>query len=97
MGLKKNKYSCVKEQIVLRIQNGIYPQGSVIPKEFELMSEFGVSRNTVRQALQELESEGCLQRRRRWGTIVCTPSGIHSRKIALFLYECFRSAQLCDD
>ena len=47
----------VVEQIRLKIIAGEYPGGSALP-EASLASEYGVSRGSVRTALQTLESEG---------------------------------------
>ncbi len=41
-----------------------------MPTEAEMKEEYGLSRATVRQALEELESEGYIERKRRFGTIV---------------------------
>lgn len=46
--------------------------GDAFPPERELASRFGVARETVRQALQELLVEGRIERRGR-GTVVSTP------------------------
>ncbi|MFF2731166.1 GntR family transcriptional regulator [Streptomyces sp. NPDC058008] len=47
--------------------------GEVLPNERELASRFGVARATLRQALEQLELEGRLQRRRGVGTTVAPP------------------------
>lgn len=47
--------------------------GSPIPPERSLAAEFGTSRTTVRQALQELVVEGRLERRQGKGTFVAHP------------------------
>jgi GntR family transcriptional regulator len=53
-----------------RILDGIYQPGERIGTEAEMCREFGVSRITVRQALDELERENLLRRRRGVGTFV---------------------------
>ena len=83
----KPKYLILKEQIVHRIREGGYPPGKLIPSEAEFSAEFTISRNTVRQALKELETEGYLFRKRGKGTIVTETNSSTSRKIALFLYD----------
>lgn len=47
--------------------------GEILPNERELASRFGVARATLRQALEQLELEGRLQRRRGVGTTVAPP------------------------
>ncbi|MFF3765428.1 GntR family transcriptional regulator [Streptomyces sp. NPDC001922] len=47
--------------------------GEVLPNERELAARFGVARATLRQALEQLELDGRLQRRRGVGTTVAPP------------------------
>ncbi|NEC10815.1 GntR family transcriptional regulator [Streptomyces sp. SID8014] len=47
--------------------------GQVLPNERDLAARFGVARATLRQALEQLELEGRLQRRRGVGTTVAPP------------------------
>jgi GntR family transcriptional regulator len=44
-----------------RLDLSIYPGGSRLPTEADLMTEFGVSRTTVRNALLNLQNEGRLR------------------------------------
>ena len=53
-----------------RIDSGEYPAGTRMPAELDLADEFGVSRITVRQAMNKLMAEGRIERRRGFGTIV---------------------------
>jgi GntR family transcriptional regulator len=53
-----------------QIAAGAFPQR--LPTEHELMSSFGVSRHTVREALRGLHSSGLLERQRGLGTFVAT-------------------------
>ncbi len=47
--------------------------GQILPNERALAARFGVARATLRQALEQLELEGRLQRRRGVGTTVAPP------------------------
>ena len=55
------------------IVQGIYKPGGRLPSEPELIRQYGVSRITVRQALDELEAEGRVVRRHGKGTYVAEP------------------------
>lgn len=53
-----------------RIEKSYYKVGDIMPTEMQLMEEFGVSRITVRQAMDKLLSENKISRKRGKGTIV---------------------------
>ena len=61
------------EYIRSRILSGQYPLGSQIPTENELAALLGISRPTVRQALDSLSNEGYLQRIKGKGDF-CDPA-----------------------
>ena|SRR3989442_62519 len=67
-----------------RIFNGTYKPSDRIPGEAELIKEFGVSRMTVRQALDHLADEGLIFRRQGVGTMV--REDFHPRPLALTGY-----------
>lgn len=77
MADKVLKYSAVKRAISDRIASEQYPLNSMIPSERELIETFGVSRITVRKALDELVAEGYLYRIQGKGTYVKSDEAPH--------------------
>lgn len=67
------RYLEIHDDILDKIRSGAYPEGELIPPEVDLAESYGVSRPTVRQALQTLADEGYVERRRRRGTVVRQP------------------------
>ncbi|MBE3560299.1 MAG: GntR family transcriptional regulator [Ktedonobacteraceae bacterium] len=63
-------YHQLKLALQSEIEQGIYQAGARLPSEAELTRQYGVSRITVRQALDELEAEGLIVRRHGKGTYV---------------------------
>ena len=63
-------YDQLKQIIKDSILQGIYKQGERLPNEAELCEIYGVSRITVRRAIQELTEEGLLERKQGKGTFV---------------------------
>ena len=53
-----------------QIEQGVYTVDQQLPSESQLGERFGVSRITVRRALQTLESEGLIYRRQGLGSFV---------------------------
>ena len=56
------------------ISSGALAIGDLLPSEAELCRALNVSRNTVRQAIGELEDEGLVVRKRGKGTFVADPN-----------------------
>ena len=61
----------VSDQLEKLISSGAYKVGDKIPTEPELVELFGVSRNTIREAIQSLTWAGLLQVKQGDGTYVC--------------------------
>ena len=59
----------IRNLLIRRISDGFLP-GDRFPTEHAICDEFGVSRETVREALHGLESEGLIARYRGKGTFV---------------------------
>lgn len=70
------------EQITAWIRAGIdageWPADARLPSENELRDLFGVSRVTVRRALQTLEADGLIYRRHGLGSFVCARQAAQS-------------------
>lgn len=67
-------YYQLKEQLALLIRNDTFPIGSQLPPETAISAQLGISRGTVRQAINALAAEGRLKRVRGRGTFVTEPA-----------------------
>ena len=85
-------YAQLMKQIRQDIHRGLYPVGSRIPPEHELEMNYGVSRVTVRRALQELTGQGLLERKQGKGTFVAAPRIQHRDRSFAGFYESCREA-----
>ena len=83
----KFKYQDLKQHLLNQIRSGTVSNGQKIESEPVLSRTFGLSRNTVRQAISELENEGVLYRLQGKGTFVRNTVPVKSRKIALLIYD----------
>jgi len=63
-------YVQIRETLRNKVSKGAYLVGEKLPPEVELSKEFGVSRMTVRRAIEELVQEGILLRKWGEGTFV---------------------------
>ncbi|MBO0664414.1 GntR family transcriptional regulator [Jiella sp. MQZ9-1] len=66
-------YRQVRDMLVQRLIDGAWTPGSMIPSEFQLAAELGVSQGTVRKALDAMTAEHLLVRRQGRGTFVALP------------------------
>ena len=64
------KYKIIYDQIVKFILTDVWPVGSNMKSENELIKLFGVSRLTIRNVLNILENEGRIQRSRGKATLI---------------------------
>ncbi|WP_263352841.1 phosphonate metabolism transcriptional regulator PhnF [Acidicapsa acidisoli] len=70
-------YGKVEEVLASEIARGDYQAGDRLPSEDELLARFGVSRITVRRAVQNLTQRGIVEIRRGLGTFVLAPRFSH--------------------
>ena len=66
-------YAQIKDHLRERILDGTYAPHAQMPSESDMMASFGVSRITVRQALNDLQNEGLIFRVHGKGTFVSKP------------------------
>lgn len=73
-GLKRDdplpKYRRIEQDLRDRVVSGLWRQGDQLPSESELCEHYGVSRITIRRAIQELAIEGYLYSISGKGTFV---------------------------
>lgn len=55
---KNTKYMALYLELKGKIESGKYLIGSLLPTEKQMMERYGVSRNTVRRAISQLEMDG---------------------------------------
>ena len=79
-------YRRIQSDIADRIARGELPPGAQVETEQELMSRYGVSRATVRQALAGLLASGILEIQRGRGTFV-RPSALEHRLGGFYSYS----------
>ena len=79
-------YAKVREQLVERIRSGVWKPGQLIPNEFEIAAEFGVSQGTARKAISALAAERLVMRQQGRGTFVVehTPAHVLFRFFNMF-------------
>ncbi len=66
----------MREALRARILDGTYLPEQQLPSEHEMTAAFGVSRITVRQALNDLQNEGLIYRLHGKGTFVSRPRAV---------------------
>ena len=74
----ETRYGKLADSLIKRIKQGFWGIGDYLPSENNLAVEFEVSRPTVRRALQNLEENGFISRRRGDGTRVLTDKPTNS-------------------
>jgi DNA-binding FadR family transcriptional regulator len=89
MSLTSPRRSALADQVISelrrQITSGVWPVGTRIPTEPELVEQLGVARNTVREAIRALAHNGLLDIRQGSGTYVAATSelaGVMHRRFA---------------
>ena len=90
-----NAYAAVYDKLRSQIFSGQLKPGNILPSENQLCGEFGVSRETVRKGLKQMEMEQLIYSRPKVGYFVSTPN--HSTYTLKFSDEFDNYAtQYCD-
>ena len=79
-----SKYSVIAEKLKEEIKAGAYAKSGKLPTEYDLVSRFGVSRQTVRQAISSLKAEGIVYQVQGSGTFVSKDSHADRRVESAF-------------
>lgn len=90
------RYLQIRNILMRRFNNGFAP-GDRFPSEYQLCTEFGVSRETVREALRGLERDGLIARHRGKGTFVVRLPDTAQDKRLTGLVEDFTELKLDTD
>jgi len=69
-GNTRGRVEAVMRQMETALLDGTWPAGARLPAERELAAQYGVARNTVREAIQRLAARGLLQSRHGTGVFV---------------------------
>lgn len=73
---KKNdtRYNKIEEDLRHRLLNGDFPEHSALPGELHLCEEYGVSRKTIRKALENLRTQHFISKEKGRGNFVIPAS-----------------------
>ena len=80
-------YARVKQFLKDGLQQGVWPPGTLMPSEAELVAQFGVSRMTITRALNELRAEGLVERVQGVGTFAAHLGPVSSSLTLRDLHE----------
>lgn len=81
----------VYEQLLKMMLNGTFPGGSWLPSEPKLAAQLGVSRMTLRQALELLQEDGLIQKHHGKGNFVMRHGAKQHRSLDFLghpVYQC---------
>lgn len=86
-------YHQMEQHLLTRLRDGDFAAGAALPSEEQLCHAYGVSRITVRKALESLTMQGAIIRRRGIGSFAADRiPGVHSIRLSGSLDEFLRSA-----
>ena len=76
-----SKYSVIADKLMDEIAHGKFSDSGKLPTEFELVDMYGVSRQTIRQAISVLKSEGIVYQVQGSGTYISRSSTVARRGV----------------
>jgi GntR family transcriptional regulator len=83
----------MEQHLLARLRDGDFAPGALLPTEEQLCQSYGVSRITVRKALESLTQQGAIIRRRGIGSFAAERMpGVHSVRLSGSLDEFLQSA-----
>ena len=88
-GIQGRVISRLGEEIV----RGVYPTGSLLPRESELMAAYAVSRTSIREGIKVLSAKGLVETRQRIGTRVLDRSNWNIFDPDVLLWHPFDGAE----
>lgn len=71
--MREVRYRTIADDLRARVESGELAAGALLPSESQLSATHGVSRVTVRKALELLRDEGLIDARQGFGWFVATP------------------------
>lgn len=71
----KPLYRQVKQDLVKRVLAGEWKPGHILPSEFKLADQYGLSQGTIRKAIEAMAQEGLVTRQAGKGTFVTSHEG----------------------
>jgi DNA-binding GntR family transcriptional regulator len=74
-------YKGIADAISARIADSEYAPGAALPSESVLCTEYGVARNTLRRALDQLAEEGLIAVRPGRGRVVVATGDVGEREV----------------
>jgi GntR family transcriptional regulator len=69
-------YLLAKDEILKYISENRPTIGTLLPPESHFVSQLGISRGTLREAMRVLEEEGVIRRKQGIGTLICDPHNL---------------------
>jgi len=87
------KYATIVNAVQERIEGDVYPPGSALPSESDLMKEFRVSRPTVVRALEFLRQQGWIEGQQGRGRFVLGRPARASRRSPEQAYASLNAAE----